>query len=85
MNTGSLLEVPIAGPGLGWAGLEIRRWPMLRRRRLTPIGEIDSLAVRDLADAIDDAERAGDTFWVELDAVTVVRRDALADLLALVG
>ena len=85
MNTGSLLEPPIAGLGLAWAGLEKRRWPTLRRTRLAPYGEVDGLAVLELAGAIEDAEREGDTVDVEPDAVTVVRIDALPDLLALIA
>jgi hypothetical protein len=68
MNTGSLLER--------------RRWATLRRTRLAPVGEVDCRAVRQLAAAIEEAERAGDTVSVTLEAA-VVRADAVPELLAL--
>jgi ABC-type transporter Mla MlaB component len=67
------------------SSLERRRWATLRRTRLAPVGEVDRPAVRELAAAIEEAERAGDTVMIDLDSVAVVRVDAVPDLLALIA
>jgi hypothetical protein len=73
--------VTVNSSALGWAGLEIRTCPALKRTHLTVYGAVDDERIAEIKVAIADALARGHRVTFDFDSLTLVVRAVLAELL----